>query len=228
MLGPAAARVDDRIQESKLQISLCLCVTVVKRFSVRQFRSSAVWQCKHFRNSAILIVVLIASCVAPAFARSWRISNFDSSIVVAKNGSAIVTERISLVFVGQFNGIHRYIPINYPSPQGANYTLFIRVLSVKDSDGNSLKYEKGTRDNNLALTIYIPGALDTTKTVEIAYSVANGTRFFPDHDEFYWNVTGTAWPVPIDRASATVILPPETGGVLRAQGFTGAYGSSAH
>ena len=110
MLGPAAARVDDRIQESKLQISLCLCVTVVKRFSVRQFRSSAVWQCKHFRNSAILIVVLIASCVAPAFARSWRISNFDSSIVVAKNGSAIVTERISLVFVGQFNGIHRYIP----------------------------------------------------------------------------------------------------------------------
>src|SRR5438105_11545870 len=150
MLGPAAAHVGNRIQWPKFQMSRCLCVSVVKRFSIPQFRSSAVRQCKQFGNSALLLVLLIASCVAPAFARSWRISNFDSSIVVSKDGGAVITERISLVFVGQFNGIHRYIPINYPSPQGANYTLFIRVLSIKDSDGNNLKYEKGTRDNNLA------------------------------------------------------------------------------
>ena len=54
----------------------------------------------------------------------------------------------------------------------------------------------------------------------------NGTRFFPDHDEFYWNVTGNDWPVPIDHASATVRLPEAAAGSLRAQAFTGVYGST--
>ena len=54
----------------------------------------------------------------------------------------------------------------------------------------------------------------------------NGTRFFEDHDEFYWNVTGNDWPVPIDHAAATVQFPMFAAGSLRAQAFTGVYGST--
>ena len=54
----------------------------------------------------------------------------------------------------------------------------------------------------------------------------NGTRFFEDHDEFYWNVTGNDWPVPIDHATATVRFPEAAAGSLRAQAFTGVYGST--
>jgi uncharacterized membrane protein len=64
--------------------------------------------------------------------------------------------------------------------------------------------------------------------VNIEYSVANGTRFFEDHDEFYWNVTGNDWPVRIEQASATIYFPPETSGKLQAQAFEGVYGSSKH
>ena len=46
--------------------------------------------------------------------------------------------------------------------------------------------------------------MDTTRTVEIDYIVRNGIRYFEDHDEFYWNVTGNDWPVPIDHAEAQV------------------------
>ena len=54
--------------------------------------------------------------------------------------------------------------------------------------------------------------MDATRTVEIIYEVRNGTRFFDSHDfdghdEFYWNVTGNDWPVPIDHAAATVRFP---------------------
>ncbi len=63
-------------------------------------------------------------------------------------------------------------------------------------------------------------------SVEITYRVRNGTRFFKDYDEFYWNVTGNDWPVPIDHASATVQFPAAAAGSLRAQAFTGVYGSS--
>src|SRR5437660_10887043 len=103
-----------------------------------------------------VMAAVVLFCI-PAIARSYRIADFDDSIVVSKDGSAIVTEKIALVFVGQYSGIHRYIPVSYSSgPEGTtNYTLFIDVLSVNDSGGSSLKYEKKTEKGNLALTIYI-------------------------------------------------------------------------
>ena len=173
------------------------------------------------------VVLLLVAAVAPAAARSWRIANFHTTINVEEDGSAVIFERITLVFVGQFRGIHRTIPIDYPGPRGSNYTLLLKVLGVKDGEGKPLKHEskisKGSRD----ITVYIPGAVDATRTVEIAYLVKNGIRFFSDHDELYWNVTGNDWPVPIDHASAMVMLPPAAAGQLRAQAFTGAYGSTA-
>ena len=56
----------------------------------------------------------------------------------------------------------------------------------------------------------------------------NGTRFFDGYDEFYWNVTGNDWPVPIDHAAASVRFPAPTSESLRAQAFTGVYGSTEH
>ena len=174
----------------------------------------------------------LAACIlllaAPLAAKSWRVADFQDNIVVAQDGSAVVTERITLVFVGDWHGIHRTIPIEYPGPNGTNYELFLKVTSVTDGSGGKLKYDSSTADGARDLKIYIPDAVDTTRTVEIVYRVRNGTRFFDSHDEFYWNVTGNDWPVPIDHASATVRFPSTAAGSLRAQAFTGVYGSTQH
>jgi uncharacterized membrane protein len=172
---------------------------------------------------AVIWFLLISS---PLFARSWRVSDYNDTISVAEDGSATVHERITLMFDGEWHGIHRFIPIEYPGPRGTNYTLFLSVTGVTDSDGGKLKYESSTSNGLRDLKIYIPGAVDATRTVEIAYTVRNGTRFFEDHDEFYWNVTGNDWPVPIDHATAAVSFPGSAGGSLRAQAFTGVYGSA--
>lgn len=134
-------------------------------------------------------------------------------------------ERIALVFVGEWHGIHRTIPIEYPGPDGTNYELFVDVQSVTEN-GGKLKYESSRSNGNRDLKIYIPNAVDTSKTVEITYLVRNGIRFFKDYDEFYWNVTGNDWPVPIEHASATVRFPDNASGSLRVQAFTGVYGST--
>ena len=173
-----------------------------------------------------LLALLLCAVTTVASAKSWRISNFQDDIAVNKDGTAVVTERITLVFEGDWHGIHRTIPIEYPGPGGTNYELFLDVKSVTDSDGSKLKYESSTSKGSRDLKIYIPGAVDTTRTVEIIYAVRNGTRFFENHDEFYWNVTGNDWPVPIDHAEATVRFPDAAAGSLRAQAFTGVYGSA--
>jgi hypothetical protein len=176
-------------------------------------------------------VGLLASTVVlatPVAAKSWRIADFNDNITVNVDGSAVVAERISLVFEGEWHGIHRTIPIEYPGPNGTNYELFISVNSVTDGRGGKLKYDSSTSGGARDLRIYIPDAVDGTRTVEITYRVRNGTRFFNDYDEFYWNVTGNDWPVPIDHASATVHFPGTAAGSLRAQAFTGVYGAAGH
>jgi uncharacterized membrane protein len=174
--------------------------------------------------TALLLAVLFISTL-PASARSYRISKFISNIHVEDDGSALITEQITFVFVGSFQGIYRDIPVDYPGPNGSNYSLFLKVISVT-SDGTPLKFKKQTTDHYLKLKVFVPGAVDTTKTVDIEYAVPNGTKFFDSYDEFYWNVTGNDWPVPIDYAAATVYLPKSTSGGLKAQAFSGVYGSS--
>ncbi len=177
-------------------------------------------------RSLAALLALACALTAPAQAKSWRIADFQDNISVQKDGNSVVAERITLVFDGEFHGIHRTIPIEYPGPNGTNYELYLDVAAVTDGAGGKLKYESSTSNGSRDLKIYIPDAVDATRTVEIVYRVRNGTRFFPDHDEFYWNVTGNDWPVPIDRVAATVRFPDSAAGSLRAQAFTGVYGSS--
>ena len=169
---------------------------------------------------------LFCLCAAPLFARSWRVTNFDDAIVINPDGSAAIQERITLGFSGEWHGIHRFIPIEYPGPRGTNYTLFLSVTGVTDGNGGKLKYQSSISHGFRDLKIFIPDAVDTTRMVEIDYTVRNGMRFFEDHDEFYWNITGNDWPVPIDRATAVVSFPGNAAGSLRAQAFTGVYGSA--
>ncbi len=173
-----------------------------------------------------LLALLLCSFTSAAQAKSWRIADFQDNITIDKDGSARVTERITLVFEGEWHGIHRFIPIEYPGPSGTNYELFLDVTSVTNDSGDKLKYDSSTSNGTRDLKIYLPDAVDATRTVEISYQVRNGTRFFKDYDEFYWNVTGNDWPVPIDHAAATVQLPASAAGSLRAQAFTGVYGST--
>jgi hypothetical protein len=173
-----------------------------------------------------LTLLLLLALAAPLAAKSWRISNFQDTITVNPDGSALVNETITLAFIGEWHGIHRTMPIEYPGPNGTNYQLFIDITSITDENGAKLKYDSSTSGAYRDLKIYLPNAVDATRTVEIVYRVRNGTRFFDGYDEFYWNVTGNDWPVPIDHATASVNLPTSSSGSLRAQAFTGVYGST--
>ena len=180
------------------------------------------------RRYKFLALVWLLTFAIPALAKSWEVTDFRDTISINENGGVSVSEHIVLSFVGEWHGIHRTIPVEYPGPHGTNFTLFVDLISVTDGNGNKLKYESHTSHGFRDLKVYIPDAVDTSKTVQIEYLVRNGIRYFDNYDEFYWNVTGNDWPVPIEHASAFVHFPDKAAGSLRAQAFTGAYGSTGH
>ncbi|MCS6297633.1 MAG: DUF2207 domain-containing protein [Nitrospira sp.] len=160
----------------------------------------------------------------PAHARSFVLNRFDVELQVLSGGDLLVTETVSPRFEGAWNGIERLIPIEYRTPQGFNYTLFLERVTVTDEQGTPLTFESSRERHYRNFRIWIPGATDATRTFVLKYLVRNGLKFFEDHDELYWNVTGDEWDVPIEQASVRIILPPRATGV-RAQAFTGAYGA---
>ncbi|MGH7846753.1 MAG: DUF2207 domain-containing protein [Candidatus Binatia bacterium] len=184
---------------------------------------SAPPQLKHGFTTATVLVLALALHFS-ASARELRIDRFDADIIVSRSGVIDVTEAIQLNFVGSWNGLFREIPIEYVTPQGMNYSLFLDVKSVAEINGDPLKYESSRERHYRKLKIYVPNARDITRTVVIRYTVSNALRFFEDHDELYWNVTGDEWDAPIRSASASILLPEGTSN-LRTNAFTGVYGA---
>ena len=187
-------------------------------------------QRRAFSRSLLLLaglLLLLLAATTPASARERHLKKFDSEIVVLPDGTVDVTENITMEFVGgPWHGINRFIPVEYIGPRGLNYSLFLDVKSITDESGAKLKYDSSRERQYLNLKIYIPNADNRTRTISIHYTVANALRFFDDYDEFYWNVTGDEWAIPIESATAHIVLP-ENASNLRAKAFTGAYRSKA-
>src|SRR5256885_2239651 len=177
--------------------------------------------------AALLLIAVALTCASAFSSRELRIENFQSEIIVAPDGSIDVTENIQAHFFGgPWHGLYRTIPIEYVTPQGLNYSLFLDIKRITDGSGRSLRFESSRQRHYRKLKIYIPNPDNSVQNISIQYSVSDALRFFEDHDELYWNVTGDEWDIPIQAASARIILPEGTSNI-RANIFTGAYRSRA-
>ncbi|MGA7792025.1 MAG: DUF2207 domain-containing protein [Candidatus Acidiferrales bacterium] len=179
--------------------------------------------CKSLVRLALLLLFSFA-LAASASARTLKIEKFSAEIIVEPDSSLDVTETIEANFIGVWHGLYRTIPVEYVTPQGFNYTLFVKLDSATDAAGQSLKVESSRQGHYLKWKIYVDDATDAERTIHLHYVVRNGLKFFEDHDELYWNVTGDEWDEPLGDASAQILLPQGVTGV-RTNEFTGSYRS---
>jgi uncharacterized membrane protein len=180
---------------------------------------------RRFQRAAVLALFSIA-LAAPASARQLKIEKFSAEIFVQPDSTLDVTETIDANFIGVWHGLYRTIPVEYATPQGFNYSLFVKFDGATDAAGQPLKVESSHVGHYLKWKIYVDDATDAERTIHLHYRVRNGLKFFEDHDELYWNVTGDEWDVPVGDASAQILLPPGATGV-RTNEFTGSYGARA-
>ena len=85
------------------------------------------------------IAAVVALLTTSALAREWHITRFYSNMQVSQDGTMTVSEHLVVQFEGEYHGIYRDIPIQYPGPHGSNYTLFLKIPDVIGDAGKKLK-----------------------------------------------------------------------------------------
>lgn len=143
----------------------------------------------------------------------WYIKDFQSEIVVNKDSSLLITERITADCdnLPDKHGIFRILPLYYQETTNKKVSTPIELKSITDFAGQSIPYS--TTKNRSDITWKI-GDANKTVTGEndyiITYLVKNTIRFdSPSFDEFYWNLNGNFWQIETDKFTGNIKFPSE-------------------
>lgn len=168
-------------------------------------------------------------------AEFFTIKKYNVDITIKKDAVIEIKEEILVNFTEQRHGIFRKIPYKYEIKRAGEDSAE-RPLTLMgsykydifdvDVPGEKTKiYKEG---NYIVIRIgdakkYVFGE----KMYTIRYKVYGGINFFKHHAEFYWNIIGTEWDVPIERVESYIFLPSDI--ELSKDGlfvYTGKYGST--
>jgi len=169
----------------------------------------------------------VSQVAAPS--NSEQILDYHSDIHVQQDASLLVRETIRVHSAGIeiHHGIYRDFPTRYKDPPGNRYVIHFEVVEVL-RDGQPEKFHLEDQVNGERIYIGDQNVIlaPAEYTYTLVYTVNREIGFFADHDEIYWNVTGTGWLFPIAHASATVTLPGNIPvSSLRMDGYTGPQGA---
>lgn len=176
-------------------------------------------------GTALLLAGLLALQVPSAHAQDLpdlpssgyeHIVNFRSNIVVHKDGSVDINEKIKYDFGYSYrHGIFRYVPFEYPwngerpkdAVSGSKYVRVtpLEINSVSRDGNDSENYEVSVQSGNKVLKIG-----DADKTIfgthdyEISYTLKNFINSFEKLDEFNININGTGWDVSVEKLTTQI------------------------
>jgi uncharacterized protein (TIGR04222 family) len=155
----------------------------------------------------------------------WIITSFNSDITIASDSTLTIVEDIRVDFGSiQKHGIFRTIPLRYHYDDSNDRFYNLEVRSVTDGT-RAQPYQAYIDGINQVIKIGDPGVVvQGPQRFVITYTVAGAMNSFSDHDELFWNVDGSLWPVPKTTVTATVHLPSP--GVQKSACYEGTPGST--
>lgn len=166
---------------------------------------------------SVLVFLAIQSPVAAHIeVFTEHIREFKSDIQIQENGIIEVKETIIYDFINaERHGIFRTVPYIKENAEKKKFRMDVKIEGVKDDEGKDYNYTTTNEDGEITLKI---GDADKTitgvHTYIITYTVSGALTYFSDHDELYWNITGSNWDVPIEVAYTTISLPEKEGALF--------------
>jgi uncharacterized membrane protein len=195
------------------------------RFARNDGKDKVVIARRRSRRSNLSLLCLFF--LLPTTLHAWEIARFETRVQIHPDSTATVVETITADFSGEEkHGIYRDIPLNYVDRFGQRFRMRLTVLDVTSESGGKWRYKLESLAGYRRIRIGDPDKTITgIQTYRITYEVQRGAvRFFSDHQECYWNLTGNEWAVPIRSSYGEIALPPGVQNV-QATGYVGSYGS---
>lgn len=156
------------------------------------------------------------------------IRSYHSDIHLAADGELTVAETITVNAEGRDirRGIFRDFPLTMEDEEGRTVRVGFDVLSVtrngQAEDWHTESITGGIRIYTGSEDVFLE---EGEHTYVITYRTDRQIRYFDDHDELYWNVTGNGWMFRIEQASARVTFP-EGAQVTEMVAYTGPLGAA--
>ncbi len=153
------------------------------------------------------------------------IPSYQAQVSVSEDGSMRIRETIRYTFSGsQKHGVYRDLRTRFrydPDRGGDEQVRVYPVSDVEVSSPTGAPAEVSVEQTGSITHLRIGSpdrTVQGTQTYVIAYTVRGafnritepapgGTSPVAPYDELYWNITGSQWEVPIERAQVTVTAP---------------------
>jgi uncharacterized membrane protein YgcG len=168
--------------------------------------------------AAAALLALLASTPLSADDILERVTDFQSDITVAPDGTLSVRETITVNAYDMRidHGIFR----DFPTDRNGAHVRF--DVSNVTRDGHSEPFEVYALDGGKRVQIG-DGDVELSPglhTYVIDYKTDRQIGFSPKFDELYWNVTGNGWLFEIDHVEAVIHLP-QNARILQSSFYTG-------
>ena len=162
----------------------------------------------HYKNIFFTFFLAIFFMVSPGVVKAEYIDTFASDISISKDGTASITERIAYFFSQDKHGIFRCLPTIHQDKASSVFKeryIDIEVTSIR-MDAQDVPYVVDSGTKELCIKIGDPeSTIDGLHQYEIAYTVGGAVTYQQyGGAEWYWNVTGNVWEVPIRSVVARV------------------------
>lgn len=139
-----------------------------------------------------LIFIILSFFIHNAvFAENFYIENYDVNLNVNKDKSVNITEDIQVNFFKPSHGIYRTIPFK----NGIISNVYVNKRHKITNSASAINIKIGDPHT------YINGKHD--------YKISYTYTIKDTNNEFYYNIIGTEWPVPINNATFKVTMPKD-------------------
>lgn len=185
--------------------------------------------------AVVFLVLASPGLVSAATKNNFVIESFNAKYYLSRDDDGRSTlktvETITANFLSrnQNHGLERAIPTKYD-----DHSTSMSIASVANERGEDLPYHTVSGDTG-DLTILRIGDADTyvygLQTYVITYTQRDVTKHFPEssRDEFYWDLNGSDWKVPIKDFKASLYVDDglrSSLNITQQYCYTGAYGAT--
>lgn len=158
---------------------------------------------RYTRFATIVVLFLVVGSFAWG-ATGYDIKEMSSGIVISPEGVYQVDEHIAMDFHVPLHGFYRVLPVEYLFEDSQREDVRVRVTKVKASDTFTVMREGSY------ITIRVGDANRTVvgpQQYGISYNYDIGADPHKEYDEFYYNIVGEDWEVPIGKFTFSITFP---------------------